>query len=137
MKIKLFDDLCLPEKKSATAAAYDVKASKQITVRSRETKIVPLGFAVELAVYQYMEIRPRSGLSASGIQVQLGTVDSDYRGEVCAIVFNATDTAFTINKHDRIAQAIIKDIAPNVRFEITDDLSETERGNKGFGSTGV
>lgn len=84
-----------------------------------------------------MQIRPRSGLaSKSGVYAILGTIDSDYRGEVGAILCNNTNEDFKINKGDRIAQAVI---APVIiaKWNKVEDLSKTERGEKGFGSTGV
>lgn len=83
-----------------------------------------------------MQIRPRSGVSKLGVQAFLGTIDSDYRGEVCILLHNASPERFQVKKGDRIAQGVISPVA-RVRFELADLLGETERGEGGFGHTGV
>ena len=104
-------------------------------IAPKETAIIPLGFAVEIPNGYEMQIRPRSGLATKGKQGIFGTIDSDYRGEVCAIIYNSSDDEFVVKKGDRIAQCLI---APVIiaSFNAVDKLSETERGNGGFGSTG-
>ena len=101
-----------------------------------ESSIVPLGFSIEVPEGYYAEIRPRSGLSSKGILVQIGTVDSDYRGEVGAIIGNFSGGPFRIKNGDRVAQIIIKPIL-EIKEELSEELSATERGANGFGSTGV
>ena len=86
-----------------------------------------------------MQVRPRSGLAAKNAVTVLntpGTIDSDYRGEIKVILINLGDKDFVVNSGDRIAQMIIAPVI-QASFEITDSLSETERGSGGFGSTGV
>lgn len=103
------------------------------------TAVVPTGLVLEIPVGYEGQVRPRSGLAArNGVTVlnSPGTIDSDYRGEVRVILINHGDRQFVINDGDRIAQLVI---APVVRacFEVTDKPSETARGERGFGSTGV
>lgn len=96
---------------------------------------LPCGFAFAVPDGYEMQVRPRSGLSANGIHVTVGTVDSDYRGEVKMLVTNLSGAPFVVNNGDRIAQGVI---APVVRAELeeVDELTPTERGANGFGSTG-
>lgn len=101
--------------------------------------LVGTGIYVELEKNTSLEVRSRSGLSLSkGITVlnQPGTIDSDYRGEVCVILINESDTDYTISKGDRIAQLVPR-INPEVKLFNVDSINnDTERGDGGFGSTG-
>lgn len=139
IKIKRIKDGKLPEYKTEGSAGADCYArlEESITIKPRETKVIPLGFQVEIPQGYEMQMRPRSGLaSKSQIVAVLGTIDSDYRGEVGAIIFNDSSFDFEVKNGDRIAQAVI---APVIKAEwyLTENLSETERGEGGFGSTGV
>lgn len=99
--------------------------------------LVKLGFSVELAIGTELQIRPRSGLALrSGILCHLGTIDSDYRGEVGAILFNFSDTGFYVGVGDRIAQMALCSVIDE-DIVVAEDLSQTERGAGGFGHTGV
>lgn len=102
----------------------------------------PLGFAVELPAGWELQVRPRSGLADKyGIAMvnAPGTVDGDYRGEVCATMINLGEWQFTVNPGDRIAQAILAPVgrATWTRVEKLEDLTSTERGANGHGSTGM
>lgn len=139
IRIKKIEDGKIPEYKTEGSAGADCYAriSEQITLKPGERTTIPLGFAVELPIGYEMQIRGRSGLaSKNGIEIFQGTIDSDYRGEVGAIIRNTDDKDFIINPSDRIAQAVI---GPIIKAEWipTDKLSETERGEGGFGHTGV
>lgn len=136
IKIKLFDGAKAPEYKTKGAACADCYANEDIDILLRETKLVKLGFALELPEGYEAQIRGRSGLAKNSINSPLGTIDCDYRGEVCAIITNNSERIFRIHKGDRIAQMKIG-IAPQYVFEVVDKLSTTERNNGGFGSTGV
>lgn len=135
VNIKLLDDGKIPVYKTDGSAGADCFARIDVAIASKETAIVPLGFAVEIPKGYEMQIRPRSGLATKGKRGLFGTIDSDYRGEVCAIIYNSSDNEFVVKKGDRIAQCLI---APVIiaSFNAVDKLSETERGNGGFGSTG-
>ena len=98
--------------------------------------MIPLGFAVELPIGYEMQIRGRSGLAAKGIDVGLGTVDCDYRGEVMACVINNSKNDFTVANGDRICQCAVRAV-PEFTIDIVEELSKTERGENGFGHTGV
>lgn len=131
----------LPHYESNQAAGMDLKAFLQetITLQPMERKIIPTGIYIALPNGYEAQVRPRSGLAAKkGITVlnAPGTVDADYRGEVGVILINLSSEDFTINNGDRIAQMVI---APYVQgnWHETTSLEETERGEDGFGSTGI
>lgn len=133
----------MPMKAHESDAAFDVKSRVDTIIEPGKTSIVPLGFKIELPIEEnYIweaQIRPRSGLAAkNGIMVKNspGTIDASYRGEVGCIVYNVSEEPFKITAGDRIAQMVITNI-PKSTLEVTDSLSETVRGDGGFGSTGV
>lgn len=139
IKIKRIENGKLPEYKTEGSAGADccARLEKEIVIAPGKLETIPLGFAVEIPVGYEMQIRGRSGLARkNNIDCFPGTIDSDYRGEVCAILINKGQEDFTVKPFDRIAQAII---APVIKAEwyLTNQLSETERGENGFGSTGV
>lgn len=138
VKIKTVDNGKLPVFKTSGAACADCFARTEdvFFVNPGETIKIPLGFALELPSGYEAQIRPRSGLSAKGIICGFGTVDEDYRGEVCAILSNNTKDDFLVRDGDRIAQVAIRK-TESVTFVLSESLSDTERGDKGFGSTGV
>lgn len=131
----------MPAYATAGSAGLDLRAnlSEDIVIKPLGRAIVPTGIHMALPVGYEAQIRPRSGLAAkSGVTVlnSPGTIDSDYRGEVCAILVNLSDVPFTIHNGDRICQMVI---AKYEAAEITEvsTLEETERGSGGFGHTGV
>ena len=139
IKIKRIKNGKLPEYKTDGSAGADCYARMRdrLILRPGERTTIPLGFAVELPIGYEMEIRGRSGLaSKNGIEVFQGTIDSDYRGEVGAIIRNTDDKDFEIKPFDRIAQAVISPVI-KAEWHLTENLSETERGECGFGSTGI
>lgn len=135
MKIKLLGNQYSPEYKTCGAAGADLHARGDWNIRPGETIVIPLGICFEIPAGYEIQIRPRSGLSRQGLFVQIGTIDSDYRGEAGAIVHNASSSLFAIRDGDRIAQMVYAPVI-QAEFEIADELSETERGANGFGSTG-
>jgi dUTP pyrophosphatase len=109
-----------------------------MTIEPGEKALIPTGFAMALPDNFEAQVRPRSGLALKHAITVLntpGTIDADYRGEVGVILINHSDTPFHIQRGDRIAQMII---APFVQadFQAVSELSETERGAGGFGSSG-
>lgn len=133
----------MPEYKSADASGVDLHAWCQNAagnfIPARGQWIIPTGLSVEIPRGYEGQVRSRSGLAAkSGIFVlnSPGTIDSDYRGEIQVILANMSEIDFLVKPGDRIAQLII---CPVVRasFELAEELSDTERGDGGFGSTGV
>lgn len=131
----------IPQYKTSGAAGADLCAllENPLTIASGKTAIVPTGLFFEIPEGYEIQIRPRSGLAAkNGVTVlnTPGTIDSDYRGEIKIILINLGDEDFVINSGDRIAQMIVAPVT-QADFSIVENLSETERGTGGFGSTGV
>lgn len=136
IKVKLLEDGKAPRYKRIGDAALDCYSRVTEVVKKGETKTIPLGFCIEIPDGYKGRILPRSGYSMEGISVSVGTIENTYRGEVGATVFNHSQEDLTISKGDRIAQF---ELAIDVRvteMEICDELSETERGTSGFGSSG-
>ncbi len=135
LKIKLLDKRCKPYRAHKTDSGLDLRTNTDVTLRPLCTQTVSTGIAIELPEGYEAQIRPRSGLSKQGILTALGTIDNGYRGEIKVTLTNASSSRVTLNKHDRIAQLIIAPITiPKVQY--VKKLSETDRGNKGHGSTG-
>jgi dUTP pyrophosphatase len=137
MKIKLLDKNCLPFKKYITDTGYDLKArlDKMVSLSQHSTMVIPSGICIDIPKGFEGQVRPRSSLFQRGINVN-GTIDSGYTAEIGIIITNTSDTPFIINPYDRIAQLVICPIEL-VELEIVDTLSETERSDSGFGSTGT
>ena len=131
----------LPNYETIASAGMDIRAHIEapITLKSLERTIVKTGLFIELPIGYEAQVRPRSGLAAKkGITVlnSPGTVDADYRGEIGVILVNLSQDDFVIENGERIAQLIIAKHERAVWLEVT-ELSETSRGEGGFGSTGV
>ena len=130
----------LPHYATPGAAGMDLYAhiSEPVTLQPLQRSLVPTGLFIELPVGYEAQIRPRSGLAAKhgvGVVNSPGTIDADYRGEIKVILVNLSDTPFLLNPGERIAQMIV---AAHVRvsWQQVEQLTETERGAGGFGSTG-
>lgn len=140
ISIKLAEGGKLPQYKTKGASCCDCYARIDnkygLTIFPHDRKLVPLGFAIELKEGYEAIIRPRSGLTKDGIDVAIGTIDWDYRGEVCACVINDSENRVKIYSGDRVCQMKIQK-AEQFNFVLVDELTETERGINGFGSTGV
>lgn len=131
----------IPEYKTKGAAGADLCAllDAPLTIPAGKFAMVPTGLFFEIPEGYEVQVRPRSGLAAkNGITVlnTPGTIDSDYRGEIKVILINLGSSDFTINSGDRIAQMVIAPVI-QASFSIVENLSQTERGSGGFGSTGV
>jgi dUTP pyrophosphatase len=137
IKIKLIAGGKLPEFKTDGAVCADcyARCETPIEIKPNERKLIPLGFAVELPKGYEMVIRPRSGMTKNGIDIGIGTIDYDYRGEVMACLINNFNKAISVENETRICQLAIRQV-PEIEFEVVDKLSETKRGAGGFGSTG-
>ena len=130
----------LPQYATALSAGLDLKAnlSGPLTLGPLERAIVPTGLFIALPAGYEAQVRPRSGLAAKhGITVlnSPGTIDADYRGEVCVILVNLSQTPFEIVPGERIAQLVVAPFE-QVQWERVEALDETARGAGGFGSTG-
>ena len=143
MKIKIINksNRELPHYETIASAGMDLRASisEPRVLKPLERSIVGTGLFIELPVGIEAQVRPRSGLAAKkGITVlnAPGTIDADYRGEVGVILVNLSNEDFTINNGERIAQLVIAK-HERVEWEEVESLTETVRGEGGFGSTGV
>jgi dUTP pyrophosphatase len=142
MKVEIVNKSNYPTPQYATelSAGMDLKAntSEPITLGPLERVLIPTGLYIALPEGTEAQIRPRSGLAAKhGISVlnAPGTIDADYRGEIKVILVNLSNEAFTINPGERIAQMVVAKYE-KVEWQEVETLSETERGEGGFGSTG-
>ena len=138
---KLEHNKFLPEYKTEGAAGMDLCAAieEAITLKPLERVLIPTGIKIELEHGFEAQIRPRSGISIKhGISLVncVGTIDEDYRGEVCVPVINLSNEEYTIAPQERIAQMIIARVE-RAKIEVVTTLSETERAEGGFGSTGI
>jgi dUTP pyrophosphatase len=143
MKVKIINksDHAIPEYETPASAGMDLRAniSESITLQPLERAVVKTGLFLEIPVGYEAQVRPRSGLAAKkGITVlnAPGTVDADYRGEIGVILVNLSKEEFTIVNGERIAQLVISSHERAEWIE-TEILTETTRGEGGFGSTGI
>lgn len=143
VKIKrLRGDATIPHYATEGAAAADLAVptnEQAFIIAAGGVATVHLGFAVEIPPGYAMQILPRSGLARNhniDVANSPGLIDSDYRGEVCVLLRNNGDFGFNVLPGTRIAQAILVKI-PAMSFEAAEELSETRRGDGGFGSTGT
>jgi dUTP pyrophosphatase len=142
IKIKLLNDLAtVPTKGTRWAAGHDLYAAipeGKVTIHPEETVLIGTGIAAEIPVTTFGAIFARSGLATKqGLRPAncVGVVDSDYRGEIMVSIYNDSTVDRTVSQGDRIAQLVILPYLV-CDMEPTDKLSDTERGNGGFGSTG-
>lgn len=143
MNIKIINKSqhALPNYETIASAGMDLRANLEspIILKTLERAIVKTGLFIELPIGYEAQVRPRSGLAAKkGISVlnSPGTVDADYRGEIGVILVNLSAEEFVIENGERIAQLIIAKHERAEWIEVT-ELSETSRGEGGFGSTGI
>ncbi|HLW20921.1 MAG TPA: dUTP diphosphatase [Cyclobacteriaceae bacterium] len=130
----------LPAYQTALSAGLDLRANLEnpVVLAPLERKLIGTGLFIELPAGYEAQIRPRSGLSyKNGISVlnSPGTIDADYRGEIKVLLVNLSNETFKVNDGERIAQMVIAK-HEQIQWEETVDLSETERGAGGYGSTG-
>lgn len=134
------DDVPLPAYQSPDAAGMDLHAAviEDTVIATGAVAMIPCGIRIALPPHHEAQVRPRSGL-ASRHSISMpnapGTIDADYRGEVCVLLINHGDVPFTVTRGMRIAQMLVKPV-PRVAWEEVDDLSDTLRGAGGFGHTG-
>ena len=138
LKVKrLTETAILPEKAFPTEAGFDLFADESVTIYDGETMTISTGIALEIPDDYYGRLKGRSGLTLkSPLRVLEGTIDSSYRGEVKVMVEVKKDCTYHVPKGAKIAQLIIQ---PLPYFEVVevDELSQSDRGENGFGSTGV
>ena len=130
----------MPEYSTPLSAGMDLRANvdKPVELAPLERKLIPTGLYIELPEGCEAQIRPRSGLALKkGVTVlnSPGTIDADYRGEICVILVNLSNETFTVNDGERICQMIISR-HEHAEWISVDELSPSERGTGGFGHTG-
>jgi len=131
----------LPEYETRGAAGMDLKAriDAPLILEPGKRALVPTGLSIELPDGYEAQVRARSGLAAKfgiGLVNGIGTIDSDYRGEIKICLINHGEDAFTVNDGDRVAQLVFARYS-KVKLETADELEETGRADGGFGHTGV
>jgi len=125
------------EKGHETDSGYDLKTKYAFKLLPNQTKLIPTGLYLELDKHIEAQVRPKSSISAKGILVHFGTVDSDYRGEVQVVMQNLNDYGVEFEAGQKIAQIVFNE-KTEVFLEQTEDISnDTQRGSGGFGSTGA
>lgn len=138
VKIRFTDGIELPVYATQGSAGVDLKSSEEnFLLFPQERRLVHTGLFIEIPEGYEGQVRPRSGLAIKhGITVlnSPGTVDSDYRGEVCVILYNSSSDPYQVKKGDKIAQMVFAKVE-QMEFVMVSDLSETERGEGGFGHT--
>lgn len=137
VKIRNTTDLPMPKYAKDGDSGMDLCSAASFTLPANSWVVAPTGIHIELEPGYEAQVRPRSGLAASwGIWCNFGTVDNGYRGEIKVIMFNISNSNFSVKRGDRIAQLVI---APVARAEIVrvEELNDSERGTAGLGSTGL
>mgnify|MGYP001053507483 CR=1 FL=1 len=143
MKVRIINTShhALPAYATALSAGMDLRANleKSVDLRPLERCLVPTGLYIALPPGMEAQVRPRSGLALKkGITVlnSPGTIDADYRGEICVILVNLSDTPFRIEDGERVAQLVVAR-HEQVEWEPVQELDDTDRGTGGFGHTGA
>ena len=136
---KLNEDAIIPNFAHKGDAGMDLYSIEKVIIPKNETRLIKTGISIELPHMTEAQVRPRSGLALKHSITVLnspGTIDEGYRGEIGVILINHGEEDFVVEKHMKIAQMVIKPIY-EIHIEEVKDLSDTERGNGGFGSTGM
>jgi dUTP pyrophosphatase len=132
---KLHEDAIIPQYQTIGSAGLDLHSIEATIITPGERKLVGTGLRINLPGGTEGQIRPRSGLAAKhGITVlnTPGTIDEDYKGEIKVILYNASDSTFSVEKGDRIAQLVVNQV-----YKLTGFTLDNTREDKGFGSTGL
>ena len=148
---KLTEDAIIPHRSGEGDACFDLYSINDYVVLGRSKTTIPTGISIELPVEYEAEIRPRSGISLNGLEckcfdidefvvadidVMQGTIDSNYRGQINIIVRNNNNCDIVIPKYTKLAQMKINYV-PDVELVEVEELSESNRGENGFGSSGI
>ncbi|MCC0783500.1 dUTP diphosphatase [Clostridioides sp. ES-S-0108-01] len=142
---KLSQDAIVPSYAKEGDSGIDLYTLKDTVIPAKSAVAIPTGIALEIPYGYEMQIRPRSGISLNGLKelyfaiyptVRLGTIDSGYRGEIGIITYNEEDVEIVIPKHTKLAQGVFQQV-PRAILKIVEELTISERGNDGFGSTGI
>lgn len=148
---KLTDDAIIPHRSREGDACFDLYSINDYVVLGRSKTTIPTGIAIELPVEYEAEIRPRLGISLNGLECKCfdidefvvadidviqGTIDSNYRGQINIIVRNNSNCDIVIPKYTKLAQMKINHV-PDVKLVEVEELSDSNRGTNGFGSSGI
>lgn len=148
---KLTDDAIIPHRSREGDACFDLYSINDYVVLGRSKTTIPTGIAIELPVEYEAEIRPRSGISLNGLECKCfdidefvvadidviqGTIDSNYRGQINIIVRKNSNCDIVIPKYTKLAQMKINHV-PDVKLVEVEELSDSNRGTNGFGSSGI
>lgn len=136
---RLREDARLPVRMTDGASGFDLAACERAVIEPGRVTVVPTGLALAIPAGFEAQVRPRSGLAARnglGVLNAPGTIDADYRGEVRVILFNVGEEPVALEAGDRIAQIVIQAV-PQVRYVLAEELPASQRGEGGFGHTGV
>ncbi|NCD40771.1 MAG: dUTP diphosphatase [Bacteroidia bacterium] len=143
MKVRIVNQShhSLPAYSTKYSAGMDLRANLEtpVIIDSRQRLLVPTGLFIELPEGYEAQVRPRSGLALKhGVTVlnSPGTIDADYRGEICVILVNLSDEPFEIQDGERIAQLVIAR-HETIAWDLAETLQDSQRGSGGFGSTGI
>ena len=135
--VRLSDTAVIPSRGSKHAAGYDLSASVTVTIKPGNKSLVSTDLAFKIPNGHYGRVAPRSGFSwKQHTHIGAGVIDSDYRGHVRILVFNLGPEEVVVQQGDRIAQLILEKISTPPIIEVS-SLDDTERGDGGFGSTGM
>ena len=140
VKVVIEEGVALPKYETAGSAGMDIRANiaEPITLGSLERVLIPTGIKMAIPEGYEVQVRPRSGLALKhGISMAnaIGTIDSDYRGEIGVILINLSKESYTIQPQERIGQIVLNKVE-QIEFEVVTSLESTERGEGGFGHTG-
>lgn len=138
LKVKLLDLKCAPTRAYQHDAGIDLyaKIPKLISIGQHQTEKIPVGICVEIPEGCVGLLLPRSSYNVKGLVEPVGTIDAGYRGEISACIVNTTDTPYHVNPYDKIAQLVIMPITQIDNVVFVQELTPSERGESGFGSSG-
>ena len=135
--VLLSEDAVVPSRKTKEAAGYDLSSTEEVTIPARGKASISTGIGFRFPTGCYGRISPRSGLARDhSVAAFDGVIDADYTGNVVVLLFNHGDKDYTVKKGDRIAQMVISSCVM-LPVVVVESLEKTERGDKGFGSTGT
>lgn len=134
--VKLLDPLCRPVRRTKGSSGYDLVARESVAIPAGAVRTVPVGIVFDLPPDTEVQVRPKSGLASRGVLALWGTVDADYRGEVAVVLMNHSPEPWVAERGKAVAQAVFSRVWHPQIGEV-DEVTPTERGSGGFGSTGT
>ena len=136
--VKTHPDAKTPTYATEHSSGMDLYSTEHYIIHPQETVKIDIGLRLDIPVGYEGQIRGRSGLASKGILAHIGTIDCDFKGNICVILYNSTKNFYEIFKGDRVGQLIIVPVLHQISVkEISlDELTKTERGENGFGSSG-